>query len=164
MYNLSKLSSESQSFLSQVVGTGRSRSSLMAIAVARMLSAEFTIPSSPVEDVDQEYRNISQLKAAKDVSTLNELFPIDTEYTMALCRNFYKFRYNSTHPELTVFSFREDKTLIDFFGLNRVFDEKTLEAISCNGKDLAFYTNGLRRILVDITEADKVKEPIAVSY
>lgn len=150
MFNLTKLSPGSQSFVSQVASMGRSMSETAAIALARMISAEFTIPSQPVEDVEHYYRIQCEILANNVISEVNEFCPVDAKAALELTRRFFMLRYTMTHPQKNVFSFRADKTVEDFFGLSRVFSDETLKTIRENGTDLAFYANGFRGIHYDI--------------
>lgn len=152
MYNITKLSSGSQSFLTQVASMGQTMSKTAAIALARMISAEFTIPSQPVDDPEQYYRLQCEIQSNNIVSEINELTAVDAKYTLELCRNFFMLRYAMVHPQKNVFSFRADCVLEDFFGLSRAFSCETLDAIKKDGTQLAFYANGFRKIHYDIID------------
>lgn len=155
MYNIVKLSSESQSFLSQIVSSGRSRTAVAAIALARMLASSFTMPSAPVEDIEQEYRMNAAIRTMKVVSIINEMAPVDTDLVTSLARAFYSYRYANAHPTCHVFSFREGQYLQDFFEVSRHFSPEILKVIECEGADLAFYANGFRAMISDIESKDE---------
>lgn len=155
MYNILKLTSESQSFLTQVVSSGRSRTAVAAVALARMLASSFTMPSAPVEDIEQEYRMNAALRTMTVVSTINEMAPVDTDLVLSLVRAFYSFRYSNAHPTNHVFSFREGQYIQDFFEISRHFSPEILKIIECEGGDLAFYANGFRNMIQDIEKKDE---------
>lgn len=154
MFSFAKLKSDAQSFVTQVSSTGRSRRKVAAIALARMVASQFTIPSSPVGNIEQEYRNVCQIKAERDISSVNEVVPIDLPYALDICRAYYIFRYRNAHPTENVFSFRPDMMIEDFFDISRVFSEETLSVIKADGVDLAYFANGFRKVLCDLREAE----------
>ena len=154
MFAFAKLKSDAQSFVTQISSSGRSRRKAAAIALARMVASQFTIPSAPVSNIEQEYRNVCQLKAEKDISAINEIVPIDLNYALDICRAYYLFRYRNVHPSDNVFSFRPEKFVEDFFDISRVFSDETLEVIKQDGNDLAFFANGFRKVLNDVKAAD----------
>jgi hypothetical protein len=117
-----------------------------------MISAEFTIPSQPVEDPEHYYRIQCEILANNILSEVNEFCPVDTKAVLELTRRFFMLRYNMTHPSKHVFSFRADHTVEDFFGLTRAFSDDQIKCIRENGTDLAFYANGFRGIHYDICE------------
>lgn len=154
MYAFAKLTGDAQSFVTQISSSGRSRRKAAAIALARMVASQFTIPSAPVGNIEQEYRNVCQLKAEKEISAINEIVPIDLNYALDVCRSYYLFRYRNVHPTDNVFSFRPEKFIEDFFDISRVFSEETIEAIKQDGNDLSFYANGFRKVLNDLKMAE----------
>jgi len=156
MYNITKLSSEAQSFLTQVSSSGRSRSPMAAMALARFIASRFALPSAPVEDPEHYYRLQCEIDAQKCVNLINELTPVDCTQALDLARRFYQLRYAMLFPQHYVFSFRENHYVEDFFGINRVFSDDTIEFIKSNGGDLAYYCNGFRRMIDDIEFAEKL--------
>lgn len=155
MFNITKLSSDSQSFLTQVTSSGRSRTPAAAIALARMISSGFSLPSQAVEDPVQYYRLQNEIEADKTISLINELCPVDTKFTQEMCRALYHARYNAAHPQPHVYSFREDTRVEDFFGITRAVSKETLTLIRTEGADLAFFANGFRRIVWEIQAEDR---------
>lgn len=155
MFAYTKLSSDAQSFVSQVSSSGRSRRKTAAIALARMVAAQFTLPSAPVVNIEQEYRNSCQIKAERDISLINEIIPIDLQFALDVCRSYYLFRYRNLHPSENVFSFRPDFYIEDFFDISRVFSEEMIREIKMGGEDLAFFSNGFRKVLRDLKVADE---------
>lgn len=145
--------------MGQAVNSGRSRSKVAAIALARMISAKFTLPSAPVEDIEQHYRNFAYMQASKDVSTINEIIPVDIDYVLELCRSFYKYRYLNAHPTTTVFSFGEN-SIVEFFDISRAFNKETLDLIAKEGKELGFLANGFRRIIIELNISPEAPETI----
>jgi hypothetical protein len=147
---ITKLSSESQQFLTSLTSANLSRSAAVTVAISKVLTDFINIPSSPVEDPILYYNSQLRLSLEQQISMLNELVIIDTAAVLDVCLQFFNYRYKAAHPSKHVYCLNKDTCLEDFFNLSRNFEQVTLHTIKNDGTRIAVYMNGFNRLLNDV--------------
>lgn len=150
MFLISKLSPESQQFITQIAVSNKTRSAGFSVAVAKVLVDSVNMPSSELEDPSIYYLSQVKLGLEQSISTINELIIIDTKAVIDICEQFFNFRYRSANPVKNVYCLNKETCLEDFFGLSRCFENVTLHTIKNEGSAMVVYMNGLKRLVADL--------------
>lgn len=139
MFSITKLSTDSQQFVSELSTSMKSRSKEASLAIARVLSDKALMPSSPVEDIVTFYRTNCQLDMEAKVSEINELMVIDTKQVLDYCQKFFMLRYSFMAPKDAIFAFNSETAVEDFFGISRQFDRETIDCLKKCPQDMMRY-------------------------
>lgn len=140
----SKLDKESQKFINTITLKG-AKNKIITLAIAKCLADSIILPPTKVENIDNYY-NVNDRIATEDlVFTINEMMPIDTALVLTYIKSFMKFRYNTLYPEAYYFSNSNDG-VYNLFGLAKVIDLETLEAIKENSAELIAITNSFNKV------------------
>ncbi len=150
MFTITKLSSSSQLFISTLMQLNKSRSIQASLALAKVFVNRLNLPSSPVEDPLGYYRAQCQMEIENELNSLNELIVLDIKTIRDYCTKMFQQRYNAAHPSSVVFTFNKETAIEDFFGITRVFDKATLDAIKEDPPKLAMYVNGFSAMLEEM--------------
>ena len=150
MYQISKLSQDSQSFIAGLSQTGKSSSAEVAFMIGREIANKLDLPSSRVDSPDQYFRVTYQIEAESLINEINEMLVIDVNVTLGYIIKFYNYRYNVAYPDRGVFAVSKDTAIEDFFKISKEFDKAILDKIK---EDPIFFTglaNNLYRLLEEL--------------
>lgn len=140
-FAISKLGKSSQEFVSTMTRNAKSRSLQASLALARVLSNGLGLPSAPVENVHQYYQMQCRIAVEGKLGIINELMVVDFKLVLDLVEKMFRLRYSMAHPPATVYVFKAETVVEDFFGISREFDQATLEAIKLAPGELTSYVN-----------------------
>lgn len=155
MFAISKLSADSQAFITRMVSSGRTRSKEVSLAIARVLTRGATIPSNAVEDPIGLYRTQMKIQMESLISQVNEFIVIDTEAVSDFCLKFFMYRYNAAHMGPNVLAFDKETAVEDFFGISKNFDKETLAALKNDPIFIVGVMNGLERVIQELAQETK---------
>lgn len=88
--------------INQIVKAPGDQGRIVAMAVAYAVSAQASIPSSPVDDVAQYFNTQVQQGAIVKISQLNEGVLFAAKSALEFVNVFWKQRYYSAHPSITI--------------------------------------------------------------
>ena len=150
MYNITNLSKESHSFISELSLSNKTRTLPVSIAIARILSNELILPSSPVENIQLFYNTQVKVDLICGLSELNEIFIVNTKDIEDLVFNFYLLRYNSVYPCSHIIALSKETAIVDFFKISKVLDKATLACIEENCIYITGTVTKLLRLIEDL--------------
>jgi hypothetical protein len=150
LFSITKLSKQSQDFVSTMTQGGKSRAMQTSLALAKVLSTNLQLPSAPVEDITQYFRTQCQIDVESTLNVINEIMLVDAKTTADLVRKFYSLRYCTAHPSCHVFAFAKDSAVEDFFGISREFDKASIETIKMFPAELSTYVNHFKKMVEEL--------------
>lgn len=131
MYAITKLSSKSQTLISEITAGNKSRALPVSIALARLIANKLALPTSEVECIDNFFNTQHSVVVQARLSILNDIILLDLTTVLDLIKRFYAFRYLQISSPKHVL-LKPDSAVLDFFRITRSFDIATLEAIQNN--------------------------------
>lgn len=146
MFQITKLSQASQSFISALSTTGKSRSLETSIALGRVLAMDLPLPTAPVDNVVMFFKLQFQIEMERYVSTLNEIVVLNTSAVFDYALKFYEYRYSLVNPDKYILATNKETGLVDFFKISKVFDSATIAAIQNNPTLLTEQVNSFKKI------------------
>lgn len=153
MYAFAQLTAQTIQFISAITSSGANRSRAWIIAVAYILAQRLALPSEKVEDLGVYYRLHHATDVIEILGCLVEFMPMDSAEIRGLVENFYTFRYQAANPPAYPLAVREDKGLVDFFGLSRNFSDALLSEIQLCSTKITHHVTGLNKLLDELAEA-----------
>lgn len=150
-FAISKLGKSSQEFVSTMTRNAKSRSLTASLALARVLANQLPLPSSPVDNIQQYYQVQCRIGVEGKLGTINELMLVDFKLVLEMVEKFFRLRYNMAHPPVTVFTFKAETAVEDFFGISRDFDQATLEAIKLAPGELTAFVNDFTTMVCELS-------------
>jgi hypothetical protein len=150
MFAITKLSKVSQDFINRLVSNNKSRSPEVSLAIAKVLTVQLPIPSSPVEDVCTYFKTTNQIEIEATLNSINELAIIDVNMILDYCLKFFMVRYNLAYPSKHVLVFNTDTAVIDFFGISRYIDPATLALIGAECVGLTESVNRFNQLIEEL--------------
>lgn len=145
MYNISKLSDMSRTFVATVKAGACAN-----IAAAKAVANSLGLPSGPVEDPEVHFREIHLGAARQLVSDLNEVVTINAREVMVLVQSFWKARYGVAYPE-RIQPLNMPETCYAFFGYGMYVPGDALQEIEKGGNSLIRMLNGFTAVVMDLT-------------
>lgn len=118
------------------ISNGRDRNRVLAIAAGMAASRSLSIPSAPVENV-QQYYNLQILPAAQSlVEETNENLVMEYEEAMDYTLTFWRLRYIAAHPNVRL----DMPSAYGFFdtvlGVNLYVDQDTHQFVNTYKKEI----------------------------
>lgn len=150
MYLLSNLSPESQSAINYLSSGIRSRSLLTSVSIAYAIASHIPLPSTPVEDINEEYRFTNVIGVKQTLSQLNEMVILDTATILDYVERFYKLRYSVLYPTFEIYCNNPDTVIQDFLGAGSVLDPVALEAIKQGPIEVTKIYNSISKIILEL--------------
>jgi hypothetical protein len=144
--NISKLSLDSQNFLSSAASSGATRSLAFSIAAARSISIHIPMPSSRVTDLENYFSMTLKVDVLNTINVLNELFIIDCEKVTELVENFYSLRYSNLFPDEYFFVTKE-MPLSGFFSMPKFLPDVVIDEIAKNISIISVYFSNINKLL-----------------
>lgn len=156
MYQITKLCPRAQQFINELSGNNSSRSTIVSLAIARLMSRKLPIPSSETELMS--FFNLQvRLDLEKQLSDLNEVVAIDIQTIVDFTIKFYQFRYENVYPTKTLMAFKPETAVLDIFKITKFFDKEVLEAISSDCEKLSRYILEFNIIMDELTKEGNVQ-------
>lgn len=150
MYTVTKLTNNSQTFVSELSLDGKSRRVETSIALARIIAMELTLPTSQVDDL-QNYFNLQlRVDINSKVYQLNEIMSLDVKAVLDLVYKFYYYRYNVMAPTIGLISVNRSNAIVDFFNISKSFDPETIRIIEENSIYITELTLKFNKLLTEL--------------
>lgn len=147
MYAISLLNKRQQEFLTDLAVRNLSKGATTTVALARVLSRLITIPGSPVNSVEQYYREQGYGIVDSVLETLNQITPFDYKTAKDLSLHFFRYGYDVVHGDLVNYPAGYQNGLASFFRLNKHFSEETLCLINDKHQEIASMVSYLTEIV-----------------
>lgn len=152
MFAITKLTPTTQSYVT-ALSVSEARSKVTSIALARALTRCLDLPTGAIgnaADIMSFYTTHGLEDVKSKLAGINELVMVNIDEVLTYCEKFYLTRYYLAFPVASVLAFRKDFTTEDFFGINKQFDDETLNLIRCCGADVAVRYNRFSTILDEL--------------
>ena len=92
-----KLSDDSRNFLNSVNSAfGKDKNALL-LALSKAIANRLTLPTSPVNDIEEYYIMSNLESVRKLIGTINEICILDIDSTQQLIKDFWVMRYKVVH-------------------------------------------------------------------
>lgn len=147
------LTKETTDFLTNLGMGLRPRAKTTSIAIAKALADTLPLPSGKVDSIEFLFNSSFAIEASSDLSTLNEITPVDCSTIQDYVLRFYKTRYAIVHAPMAVFAFNPTTAVADFFGISSVIDEDTAKLIADAPTEVSRTYNGTRRFLEELDKS-----------
>ena len=154
MYNISKLSNESKNFLQNLPLTSKSNQEVILTALAKVISSELTLPSTPVENVSSFYLQTIYSNVRDTISFMNEMVIVDVNRLQELVKVFWLVRYNLLYPRKKLFVVNTIVTEAHFFGFSSLLSVEMTNFIQTNTPVLIEVANGFSKIVSELNETE----------
>lgn len=151
MYAISLLNKHQQEYILDLARRNLSKGSTTTLALARVISKTIMIPSSPVESVEQYYREQGSGVVDNILESLNQIAPFDYKTAKDLSLHFFRYGYDAVHGDCKAYVSSYDNGLAMFFRLNKHFSPETLCFINEHHKDISYAVSMLSEI-VDVLQ------------
>jgi hypothetical protein len=148
---ISKLSLDSQNFISSAASSGATRSLAFSIAISRAIANKLPMPSSKVEDLGNYFSMTLKVDALSTINVLNEIFVIDCEKVTELVENFYSLRYSNLFPDEYFFATKE-MPLSGFFSMQKYLPDVVIDEIAKNISVISVYYGNINKLLNELKQ------------
>lgn len=147
MYAISLLNKRHQEFLTDLAVRNLSKGAVTTVALARVLSRLIPVPGSPVNSVEQYYREQGYGIVDTTLESLNQITPFDYKTAKDLSLHFFRYAYDVVHGDLTAYPSGYQNGLASFFRLNKHFSPETLSLINDKNAEIASMVSILNEIV-----------------
>jgi hypothetical protein len=154
MFNITKLTAASQSFIREISSNGLSRSVMASIAISKVLADACSMPSAPVESIGSYFNTSNAIALGGLLSDVNELVLLDRDAVLAYVQAWYQYRYHAMYPAPVTIALRADHAIQDFFGISRSFDQASLDVIATSCIQITDYTAKFKALVEDLKGVD----------
>lgn len=144
---LTKLDTETASFVSELVNQGNQKSKLVSLALAKVLSAQLPVMIIPSDYPEVDFARLHKVELTQKIIRVNELVLVNVDETLDLVKKFYIYQYNVHHSVNAVPYLHKDTAVCDFFGISKVFSPDILELITDSHSKLTYYISKFTNIL-----------------
>jgi hypothetical protein len=132
MIDIVRLSSDAQKAYTGISASGKTRSLLLTVIIAKILADREPLPSGPLEDIRDYYQKTLVFSVKKHLGLLNEILTLDLPAIEEYAYKFYCLRYALICPPSAPFCM-DPRTLVeDFFGISNFIGANVIEALREN--------------------------------
>lgn len=150
MFQITKLSEDSQKLISLLMTTNRSRSDATSLALGRLLALQLPMPSMAVEDSEAYFNETVRQQLEYEIADINELIVLNKDRVLDIAKRFFLFRYRTVFSPASVLLFCKETAVESFFGLTQSFDEVTFTTIREESMTIMDLTTKFIRFLDDL--------------
>ena len=147
MYAISLLNKRQQEFMTDLAVKNLSKGSITTVALARVLARLIAVPGSPVNSVEQYYREQGAGIVDNILEALNQIAPFDHKTAKDLSLHFFRYAYDVSHGDLVSYPCGFQSGLASFFRLNKHFSQETLCLINDKHQEIAQMVSYLTEIV-----------------
>lgn len=151
MYELTKLTQQSMSFINYINSSGSSRSKQVSISIAKAISDSLPIPTSPVEDIKSFFKSNHEMSMLSTISKLNEMVVIDIVSIQDYAARFYETRYMLANAKLQTLAFKKETAVEDYFGISKIIPSDIIDTIKEDPNSLTVATNGFATVISELS-------------
>lgn len=149
MYNITKLSAASQTFLQNVRTGSREANKVIALGLARAIAYKLPLPSTPVESLISYFDLTCKPVSETQIAEINEILPLDIpiakEYTLAV----WTIRYRTLFPVSKAYD-SVDCPVANFFGFGSAVSQEIVDMINKEPQKVNSYANGFTDVITDL--------------
>lgn len=134
MYPLATALTPTQlNFLSNLAVRNINKSTLVSIAIARVIYTFATVPTSPVISVDSYYNQQTMGLIDNVLDYINNIIPIDHRLIRDIAKCFFRFAYDTVHGGVSYLEGSIVTTGVNnFFRIDKHFAPIVIDTISVN--------------------------------
>lgn len=155
MFPINTLQKESKDFILNLVNTGRSRSKIVTLCLAKAIADSLPVSEAIDGDIKVYFRSMFEIPTMQLISQINEICIVDTEAVLEYVRSFYIWRYNSVYGQNVVLAILPETAVLAFFGIDSVIDPDGIKAIAECPADTNKYYNGFAQLYRQLTATSK---------
>lgn len=148
MRQLNKFSDKVRSFIYLVNNDIK----LSSMALGKYLADRLVVPPSPVENVEDYFKQYCKDRQYENMGYILESTIIDIDSVEEYKRLFWLMRYNVLHPDKVLLDTNSGSA--DFFGLSYIIPNQELVTINENSKKLLNLYNGFKSWYMEIEEIE----------
>lgn len=130
MYSIARLAPRQQDFLTGLAQRNLNRSVPVSIALAKVLSAQVPVPSSPVESVDTFFNEQGCGVILSVLDAISTVVPVNHALIHDIGKSFFRFAYDTVHGGL---GYEEGRMytsgVVSFFRIDKHFSEEIIKTI-----------------------------------
>ncbi len=123
MAQFSSLPPHLKEYIVSLSNSGKGRTKLVSIAIAKAIADTYPLPTGNVGDIKSFFRNTMELDAMRLISNINELSIVDTTAILTYVRTFFIWRYRVAYDPHVVICNNPDTVVQDFFGIDAAIDQ-----------------------------------------
>lgn len=142
MFPINTLPKDSKDFVLALANSGKSRSKLVTLALAKAMADQLPLTEKIDGDIKIYFRTLFEIPTMQLISQINEICIVDTEAVLEYVRAFYIWRYNQVFGKLVVIATLPETAVLAFFGIDTIIDPDGIKAISECPTDTTKYYNG----------------------
>lgn len=146
-----KLSDDSRNFLSSVNSAfGKDKNALL-LALSKAIANRLTLPTSPVNDIE-EYYIMSNLEAVRKlIGTINEICILDIDSTQQLIKDFWVMRYKVVHGSNYLISANTTHgVLASFMGFADAAGTVVVDTVANSGSAILNYLYNFNKVISEL--------------
>ena len=150
-YLITRLDKTSVDFITYLTNGKRGMSKESAFGIAKAIADTISLPTSPVDSVDDYYKSVNYISVRKTVSRINEVTYINVELVLEYIYRLYEVKYNCVYAcnDMVICT---EFPLADVFGFTLYLDKDTIELIKTKAPEIAKVYNDARPLIKCLNE------------
>ena len=130
MFSIAMLSPRQQDFLTGLAQRNLNRALPTSIALAKVLSTQVPVPSSPVESADTFFNEQGTGAILGFLDALTTIVPVNHQLIKDISKSFFRFAYDTVHGGLGYEDGRMYTSgVVSFFRIDKHFSEEIIKTI-----------------------------------
>lgn len=130
MFSIAALSARQQDFLTGLAQRNINRSLPVSIALAKVLSTQVPVPSSPVQSADTFFNEQGTGAILSLLDTLTTIVPLNHQLIKDISKSFFRYAYDTVHGGLGYEDGRMYTSgVVSFFRIDKHFSEEIIKTI-----------------------------------
>ena len=150
-----RLSPNAQKDLEFLSSSGRTRSKLFSLVIAKIIADSEHMPTVELEDIRNYFNMSIRMSTIKKLSAINEMLTLDADLIETYIYKFYCLRYSFINPPDTVACLDPENVLMDFFGISNFISKDDVVELN---KDNLYLTDLYKKVFGIISELTRAEE------
>lgn len=146
-----KLSDDSRNFLNSVNSAfGKDKNALL-LALSKAIANRLTLPTSPVNDIEEYYIMSNLESVRKLIGTINEICILDIDSTQQLIKDFWVMRYKVVHGSNYLLSANTTHgVLASFMGFADAAGTVVVDTVANSGNAILNYLYNFNKVISEL--------------
>ena len=146
-----KLSDDSRNFLNSVNSAfGKDKNALL-LALSKAIANRLTLPTSPVNDIEEYYIMSNLESVRKLIGTINEICILDIDSTQQLIKDFWVMRYKVVHSSNYLLSANTTHgVLASFMGFADAAGTVVVDTVANSGNAILNYLYNFNKVISEL--------------
>lgn len=155
LQHVNQLQTQARDFVQELTVSFGARKKASTFALARVLAANFPMPSSQVDSIEDYYHTNVSRGVRGLLNSINEyLVRVDTDAVEKMTYMFYAAKYNCCF-EVGLINMTSNSPVADFFGLSRNLSPDILQVIVEEHASINRNLRGWRYVMQDIRSLEQ---------